>query len=424
MRKFLITFIAVLFILCAFAGGFYIGGGKLYLDKFFSRNNSSDQSNGSNENGSNTNINNTPIEEKDPIKERVKTLTLDEKIGQLTIVGIEGTEINDDTKELIQKYHVGGVIFFKENISSRNQALTLVKALKDINGSGIPLFLGVDEEGGRVSRMPAEYKKLPSSGAIGKKNNEVISKTIGEILGEEVSSLGFNLDFAPVLDINSNPNNPIIGDRSFGNNSELVSKLGVATMKGIQSKDIISAVKHFPGHGDTSVDSHKGLPTVNNDIKRLRSFELIPFEKAIDNGADMVMVAHILLPNIDKTYPSSLSKVVISDLLRKELGFNGVIITDDMTMGAITLNYDINKAAVTSLKAGSDIVLVCHDYNKEKTVIESIKTAVKNKEITEQQIDEKVYRILKLKDKYKLGEQKQQQYNIQDINNKITSILK
>lgn len=422
MRKFLITFIAVLFILCAFVGGFYIGGGKLYLDKFFARNNSSNQSNGSNENGSN--INNPPIEEKDPLKEKLKTLTLDEKIGQLTIVGVEGTEINENTKELIQKYHVGGVIFFKENISSRNQALTLVKSLKDINGSSIPLFLGVDEEGGRVSRMPAEYKKLPSSGTIGKKNNEEISKKIGEILGEEVSSIGFNLDFAPVLDINSNPKNPIIGDRSFGNNSELVSKLGVATMKGIQSKNIISAVKHFPGHGDTSVDSHKGLPTVSNDIKRLRSFELIPFEKAIDNGADMVMVAHILLPNIDKTYPSSLSKVVISDILRKELGFNGVIITDDMTMGAITLNYDINKAAVTSLKAGSDIVLVCHDYKKEKTVIESIKTAVKNKEITEQQIDEKVYRILKLKDKYKLSEGKQQQYNIEDINNKIISILK
>ncbi|GKU28529.1 beta-N-acetylhexosaminidase [Clostridium folliculivorans] len=421
MRKFLVVLAIIFIILIAFVGGYYIGGGKMYLDKFFSRNNPSYINKGSSNNSSNIN---TPIDEKDPIKEKLKSLTLDEKIGQLTIVGIEGTEINDNTKELIKNYHVGGVIFFKENISSRNQALALVQSLKNINGTGIPLFLGVDEEGGRVSRMPAEYKKLPSSGTIGKKNNEDISKKVGEILGEEVSSVGFNLDFAPVLDINSNPKNPIIGDRSFGNNAELVSKLGVATMNGIQSKNIISAVKHFPGHGDTLVDSHKGLPTVNNDINRLRSFELIPFKEAIDNGADMVMVAHILLPNIDKTYPSSLSKVVISDLLRKELGFNGVIITDDMTMGAITLNYDINKAAVTSLKAGSDIVLVCHDYNKEKTVIESIKTAVNNKEITEQEIDEKVYRILKLKDKYKIGEEKQQQYNIQDINNKITSILK
>ncbi|GFZ31686.1 glycoside hydrolase family 3 [Clostridium zeae] len=421
MRKFLVILTIIFIILIAFVGGYYIGGGKLYIDKFLSRNNATDSNKGSSNNSSNIN---TPIEEKDPIKEKIKSLTLDEKIGQLTIVGIEGTEINDNTKELIQNYHVGGVIFFKENISSRNQALTLVKSLKNINGTGIPLFLGVDEEGGRVSRMPTEYRKLPSSGTIGKKDNEGLSKKVGEILGEEVSSVGFNLDFAPVLDINSNPKNPIIGDRSFGNNAELVSKLGVATMKGIQSKNIISAVKHFPGHGDTSVDSHKGLPTVNNDINRLRSFELIPFKKAIDNGADMVMVAHILLPNIDKTYPASLSKVVISDLLRKELGFNGVIITDDMTMGAITLNYDINKAAVTSLKAGSDIVLVCHDYNKEKTVIESIKTAVNNKEITEQEIDDKVYRILKLKDKYKLGEEKQEQYNIQDINNKITSVLK
>ncbi|QAA33958.1 beta-N-acetylhexosaminidase [Clostridium manihotivorum] len=421
MRKFLIISLTIVFIIIAFAAGFLIAGGKLKMDNLFSNSTKADENKNSNDKGEST----VPsVEEKDPIKEKVKSLTLEEKIGQLAIIGFEGTEMNDNIKELIQNYHVGGVIFFKENITSRSQALSLVEAMKNYNGNAIPLFLAVDEEGGRVSRIPSEYLKLPSSGYIGKKNNEVLSNKVGEILGDEVGSLGLNLDFAPVLDINSNPKNPIIGDRSFGNNADLVSRLGLSTMKGIQSKGIISAVKHFPGHGDTSVDSHKGLPLVNNDLTRLRSFELIPFKNAIDNGADMVMVAHILLPKVDSNYPSSLSKNVITDLLRKELGFNGVIITDDMTMGAITLNYDINKAAVTSLKAGSDMVLVCHDFNKEKTVLDSIRNAVSNKELTEEEIDEKVYRILKLKEKYKLGEKNSQQYNIQDINNRIKQLFK
>jgi beta-N-acetylhexosaminidase len=409
------------FIIIAFAAGFMIAGGRLSINRDASNSNKADENKNSNDKGESTV---PPVVEKDPIKEKVKSLTLEEKIGQLAIIGFDGTEMNDNIKELIQNYHVGGVIFFKENITSRSQTLSLVEAMNNYNGNAVPLFLAVDEEGGRVSRIPSEYLKLPSSGYIGKKNNEVLSNKVGEALGDEVGSLGLNLDFAPVLDINSNPKNPIIGDRAFGNNADLVSRLGLSTMKGIQSKGIISAVKHFPGHGDTSVDSHKGLPLVNNDLTRLRSFELIPFKKAIDNGADMVMVAHILLPKLDSQYPASLSKNVITDLLRKELGFNGVIITDDMTMGAITLNYDINKAAVTSLKAGSDIVLVCHDFNKEKTVLDSIRNAVNNKELTQEEIDDKVYRILKLKEKYKLGQQGSQQYNIQDINNRIKQLFK
>ena len=203
----------------------------------------------------------------------------------------------------------------------------------------------------------------------------------------------------------------------------IVSNLGVQTMKGIQSENIIPVVKHFPGHGDTSVDSHIGLPSVNNDLKRLQSVELIPFEKAIKNNADAVMIAHILLPKIDKKNPSSMSKIIITDILRRSLKFKGVIITDDMTMGAILKNYSIGEAAVKSVKAGSDIVLVCHGYDNELTVINALKNAISKGEITEKRIDESLYRILLLKQKYKLKDEIISSVDVEDINNRISTLL-
>ena len=232
------------------------------------------------------------------------------------------------------------------------------------------------------------------------------------------------MDFAPVLDINSNPSNPVIGNRSFGSNVNIVTKLGIQTMKGIRSQNIIPVVKHFPGHGDTSVDSHLGLPSVNNDLKRLKNFELVPFAEAIKNNADAVMIAHILLPKIDSENPSSLSKIIITNILRKDLNFNGVIITDDMTMGAIIKNYNISEAAVKSVKAGTDIVLVCHGYDNEVAVIGALKNAVLKGDISKQCIDQSVYRILSLKKKYKLKDEIVNSVDLVEINNKIYNLLK
>jgi len=281
----------------------------------------------------------------DPLKNQIEQMTVDEKVGQMVMIGLEGYEKDPYAQEMITKYKVGGFIFFKRNINNAYPTLTLINSLKEANRENkIPLFFAVDEEGGRVTRMPAEFTKLPTSRAIGKINSEDFAFEVGSIIGQQLKSLGFNMNFAPVLDIDSNPNNPVIGDRSFGHNEEIVSKLGTATMKGIQSQ-VISAVKHFPGHGDTSTDSHISLPVVNHDMDRLKDFELVPFAQAIENGADMVMVAHILLPKIDQENPVTLSETVITDILREEMKFNGVIITDDMTMGAITENYDIGDAA-------------------------------------------------------------------------------
>lgn len=183
--------------------------------------------------------------------------------------------------------------------------------------------------------MPKEFKRLPTNKAIGIVNNTDFSYSIAKILGQEVKSFGFNLDFAPVLDINSNPNNPVIGDRSFGAGPKLVATLGIETMSGIHSENIISVIKHFPGHGDTFTDSYTGLPIVNYNLGRLKNFEHVPFAEVINKSHDMLMVAHILFPKIDTQYPASMSKTIITDLLRNDMNFNGVIITDDMTMGAI-----------------------------------------------------------------------------------------
>lgn len=361
--------------------------------------------------------------EVDPIKEQLDSLTMEEKIGQMVIVGIEGVGISDHEKQMIKNNHVGGIILFQRNIANANQMLSLINDLKKTNSTNkVPLFLSLDEEGGIVTRMPDEINKLPASAKVGESNDSDFAFQIGKVLGQELKSFGMNMDFAPVLDINSNPNNPVIGERAFGTNPEIVSKMGIQTMKGIQSQNVISVVKHFPGHGDTSVDSHMGLPIVNHDLDRLEDFELKPFASAIQNGADAVMIAHILLPKIDPNYPASLSHTVITNILRNDLQFEGIVITDDMTMGAIINNYDLGKAAVASINAGSDIVLVCHSLENEKQVIDALTSAVTAGTIPMGRVNESVYRILKLKQKYQLTDQSVDNVDMDKINNAVQRI--
>ncbi|MCT8977856.1 beta-N-acetylhexosaminidase [Clostridium sp. CX1] len=363
----------------------------------------------------------------DKALEQVKGMTLDEKIGQMVIAGVDGYINDEHSSELITKYHVGGFILLGKNVENTNQVLSLLNSLKKISvesGSKIPLFLGVDQEGGRVDRMPPEFEKLPTNKAIGQINNSAFSYSMGKLLGQEVKAFGYNIDFAPVLDINSNPKNPVIGDRSFGPTSDIVTKLGIETMKGIRSENIIPAVKHFPGHGDTSVDSHTGLPVVNNDLTRLKNFELVPFAEAIKNNVDIIMVAHILFPKIDPKYPSSMSKTIITDVLRNSMKYDGIVITDDMTMGAIANNYNIGEAAVTSVNAGSDIILVCHDFNKETQVINALKAAVQNGTLTQETVDNSVYKILKLKQKYNISDKNIPTLDVNSINNSIKEGIK
>jgi len=375
-------------------------------------------------NGQNSTNTGDSANETDLVKEQISEMTLEEKIGQMFIVGFKGYEVHESIQTMLQKYHVGGVILFGNNIKSADQLLQLVNSLKDIHTENeLPLFISVDEEGGRISRMPPQLHKLPSSESIGEVNNSEFSYNIGNVIAEEIKTFGFNMDFAPVLDIFSNPKNTVIGDRAFGKDAETVSKLGVQTMKGIKAGGIIPVVKHFPGHGDTQVDSHVGLPSVSYDMERLKSFEFVPFKTAIDSQADAVMISHILLERIDPENPASLSKTVITDLLREQMNFDGVVITDDMTMGAIEKNYIISDAVVKSVNAGSDIILVCHGYDNQVNVMDTLKVAVENGSVSEERIDESVCRVLKLKIKYGLTDDKTPSINIEEINKKIDAVL-
>jgi beta-N-acetylhexosaminidase len=359
----------------------------------------------------------------DPLEKKIDGMTLDNKIGQMLIVGFEGYEADDRVKKLLESWHAGGVILFGRNIKSSGQLLSLVNSLKKANRKNMePLFISVDEEGGRISRMPSELRKLPGNRTIGEINDGSFAYEIGSILAEEIKSFGFNMNFAPVLDVDSNPQNPVIGDRSFGADAHLVGRLGVQTMAGMRDGGVIPVVKHFPGHGDTSVDSHVGLPVVNYDMNRLNKLELAPFKAAIGSGADAVMAAHILMKKIDPEYPASMSKAVITDILRGQLGFEGVVITDDMTMGAVTKNYDIGEAAVRSVNAGCDILLVCHGENNILRVMEALKKAVGEGVITEDRINESVYRILALKSKYGLSDHSVSTADIDKINEKIDKL--
>ncbi|WP_026908685.1 beta-N-acetylhexosaminidase [Paucisalibacillus globulus] len=353
----------------------------------------------------------------------VDSLTLDEKIGQMIIAGIEGTTPTPETTNLIEDYKVGGIIFFSDNLTSYSQSRNFVNGIKQINAANkIPLFLSVDQEGGRVRRLPG-LEELPTNRDIGLKNDPQLSYRIGKILAKELQAFGMNMNYSPVLDVNSNPKNPVIGDRAFGDEAELVSKLGIQTMKGMEDENIIPVIKHFPGHGDTAVDSHLELPRIDKSLAELYDLELIPFINAINDGADVVMVAHILFEQLDTEYPSSMSRPIITGLLRDELGYDGVIVTDDMMMDAIKNHYEAGEAAVQSVKAGNDIILISKHYEDIVQSIEAIKAAVQAGEISEERINESVERIIALKEKYHVNDDPVEYHDIQLLNEQIKELF-
>ncbi len=313
---------------------------------------------------------------------------------------------------------------FENNILNVDQTIKLLNDLKEENKENpVPLFLSIDEEGGRVKRLPRSFLNMPSAKQIGNIDDGDISYRYGKILAKRIKSLGFNMNFAPVLDINSNPQNPVIGDRAFGSDMDTVIHNGIQVMKGISSEDIIPIIKHFPGHGDTFIDSHKDIPVVDKDLNELKELELVPFLEGIKAGADGIMIGHIMFPEIDALYPASLSKEIVTNILRAKLSFNGVVISDDMAMGAITKNYTLEDAAVKYLKAGGDILLIGSGEENVINVIQRVKEEVKNGNITEQELDEKLYRILKLKEKYNITDKTIQWVDVESINQETKLFL-
>lgn len=369
----------------------------------------------------------TPVPEPDPFAEQLAAMTVEEKVGQLLIGGFEGTEIGDQATRLVQEYQVGGLILYGRNIAGAGQLVTLTNGLKALNGDGIPLFLSIDQEGGGVDRMPQEVRRTPGAYCVGQTGSVPAAQSYGDVLAAECAAFGLNLDFAPVLDVWSNPGNTVIGQRAFSADARTVAGLGPAAARRMMDQGIIPAVKHFPGHGDTAVDSHVGLPVVDKSPEELEETELIPFRAAIqsagtDGQVPAVMVAHILLTQLDPERPASLSPAVVTGLLREELGFAGAVLTDDLTMGAVTQSYGLGEAAVLAVEAGCDILLVCHGQDSVPAVRTALLEAVASGRITAERLDESVYRILRLKTEYALTNEPVSPPDLEALNAQIGAV--
>lgn len=340
-----------------------------------------------------------PLPKRDEIQSIMDNMDIDEKIGQMVIGGYD--DINE-ILPIISGNKLGGVLLYKKNIKSVTQTKMDIHTLKESNlQNKIPIFISVDQEGGKVNRLPSEMGTFESALSIGDQEDISYALNAGIKIAKAIKQLGFNLNFAPVLDIYSNSKNTVIADRAFGTTPDRVSTIGISMLKGFRSEKIISTAKHFPGHGDTEIDSHIGLPVVNKSIEELNDFEFKPFIEAIKNDVDMIMIAHVKLSKIDDS-PSSMSYKVVTNILRKQLSFNGVIITDDMAMSAITQNNTISDAAIKAVNAGCDIILVSQGAQNSISVLNSLKSAFLNGQLPAQRIDESVYRILSLKNDYGL----------------------
>ena len=338
----------------------------------------------------------------------LEEMTLEEKVAQLFIIQPEaildvGTAVaaGDATREAIDKYPVGGFIYFGENLQSKEQTQEMLRNVQaySTERTGFPAFLSVDEEGGTVARVAGtgnfDVPDIGDMADIGAAGDVDAAKQVGEDIGSYLAELGFNLDFAPVADVLSNPENTVVRKRSFGSDPELVSDMAIAVSDGLEEKGLLSAYKHFPGHGATSADTHKGYAYTDKTLEELEACELIPFQRCIADGAKIIMAAHISVPNVtgDDT-PTYLSKTMVTDILREKMGYTGLVVTDAMNMGAITEEYTSAEAAVKALQAGVDVVLMPENYQQ---AYQGVLDAVADGTLTEERIDESVTRILTVK---------------------------
>jgi len=296
-------------------------------------------------------------------------------VGRLLFVGIPGPELDDDARRALVELQAGGVTLFRRNVGAPAAVAALCDALHALPSQ--PL-IAIDQEGGRVLRLGEPFTRFPPAAAIGRAGDPALAYQVGRAMGEELASVGVDLDFAPVLDVDSNPDNPVIGDRSFGADPTLVTDMALATMRGLRDAGIIPCGKHFPGHGDTGQDSHVALPVVRRSRAELERTELPPFVAAIAAGVPMLLTAHVVYPALDADHPATLSRCIVSDVLRGELGFDGVIATDDLEMRAILDHHSIGEAAVAALRAGVDVVLICEDLGRARAARDTIVAAVES----------------------------------------------
>jgi beta-N-acetylhexosaminidase len=333
------------------------------------------------------------------------SMALREQIGQLLVAGFWGTTPSPEIIDLIRNYRIGGIILFSRNVQDAQQVLELTQRLQTIAiraGHRVPLLIAIDQENGMVQRLGRGTTLFPGNMALGAIGSEQVVYNVAQATGRELKALGINMNLAPVVDVNNNPVNPVIGVRSFGEDPHQVARLAAAAVKGYRAAGVISDLKHFPGHGDTAVDSHLALPTISSTLEQLEAIELVPFKTGIEVGADSVMIAHISFPavNHQEALPASVSPAMVRGLLRERLGFDGVIISDCMEMNAVAETIGTERAAVMALRAGVDLVLVSHTYARQLGSIEAIQLALQGGDLSPEVVQRAAERVLKLKDRF------------------------
>ena len=332
-------------------------------------------------------------------------LSLEQKIGQMIIAGFPSPQIDEHFKKVVQQYHIGNIVLFTRNLKDKREIASLTREIQRsmMKSNGVPALISTDQEGGMVARLNGGTTLLSGHMAIGASHDPGNAFQIGEIAGLELRALGININLAPVVDVNNNPLNPVIGVRSFGEDPQFVAEYAVNYASGLQKARVCSTAKHFPGHGDTAVDSHFDLPSVKHAWERLEQVELLPFRAMIEAKIEAIMTAHILFPALEpEKIPATLSSRILTGLLREKMGFEGLIITDCMEMKAIATNFGTVQGAVEAIKAGADLVCISHTMGLQIAAVEKLLEAVRTGEISEQRIDESVSRILALKEKYGL----------------------
>jgi beta-N-acetylhexosaminidase len=330
-------------------------------------------------------------------------LSLRRQIGRLLVAGFNGHELPVELKSLAREFGLGGVILFARNVGEPEQVADLCFAAARLDPE-LPAWVSVDQEGGRVARLKAPFTEWPPMATLGRSGDAALAERFARALASELKAVGVTLDYAPVLDVHTNPKNPVIGDRALAEKADEVARLGRAIIQGMQGEGVAACGKHFPGHGDTTTDSHLELPLVEHTPDRLRAVEFLPFKAAIDAQVASIMTAHVFLPALDETRPATLSRQIVTDILRQELRFEGVIFSDDLEMKAVADHHTVPAAAVMAIDAGCDGLLICSgNSDLQAQALEALIHAVEAQTLSVKRVEDALKRQQKAKERFLSG---------------------
>lgn len=321
-------------------------------------------------------------------------------IGQHFVIGVSGHALTNDEKKFIASNNIGGVVLFSRNVSEPKQIRDLcaeIQSLRHQMPDKTPLYIGIDMEGGRVARLKAPFTRWPALKKLGDLDSPTVSFNFSYSMGRELRAVGINLDFAPCVDVFSNPKNTVIGDRAVSSDPEMVAKHASALIRGYIKSDVIPCAKHYPGHGDTIIDSHLDLPREEVDLKRLDEVELVPFKKSFKSRIGMIMTAHIMFSKIDPDWPVTMSEIFLKKMLREEMRYKGLVITDDLDMKALAAHYDKELIPVKSLQAGCDILLYCNEADSPPRAMAAVEKALMDGQLKKSDLEQTYKKIVEHK---------------------------